>query len=302
MKNKTLTLPAIIIAIGLVLSLVVCLFANVIMTPAITEHDFKYSVTYKLCGETKTLEGVYKCIYEGFSVGEDPRDRYYTGEYTVDGQTTLSHICTIAQKDGAELYIVTLFYDCYLMGDTKDMDYEPFLEEPYLEAVDKEGYPYDETNMPSEFTAEIISWEYPEPIENKFTFGGFALMHAGSMVAILVVGLLTVFACVIFVKKDKSLAYNVLDTFSIVLNFAICMLAIPFITFTSAFFQLTISTDSVFYQVYMCIPAITAFTVAASVALRRKGFRKIGFFIQFAGPVIYIVPLIVEAVIYNFFG
>ena len=52
----------------------------------------------------------------------------------------------------------------------------------------------------------------------------------------------------------------------------------------------------------MCIPAITAFTVAASVALRRKGFRKTGFFIQFAGPVIYIVPLIVEAVIYNFFG
>ena len=296
MKMKSLRIPVLILAIGLVLTLVVCLFTNIIMTPAITEQDFKYSVTYKLCGETKTLEGVYKCTYEGFSEGEDPRDRYYTGEYTVDGQTTLSHTYTIAEKDGAELYIVTLFNDCYLMNDTKDMDYESFLEDPYLEAVDKEGYPYDETNMPSEFAAEIISWEYPEPIENKFAFSGFSILHSGSMVAMVVVGLLTVLACVIFVRKDKSLDYNALDILSIVLNFAICILAIPFITITSAFFQLTISTDSVFYQVYMCIPAITAFTVAASIALRRKGFRKTGFFIQLVGPVIYIVPLLSELI------
>ena len=186
MKNRNLKITALILAISLVLTVVACLFANVIMTPAITEHNFKYSVTYKLNGETKTMEGVYKCTYEGFGEGENPRDRYYSGDYTVDGQATLSHSYTIAQKDGAELYIVMLFNDCYLMNDRKDMDYEPFLEEPYLEAVDKEGYPYDETNMPSEFTAEIISWEYPEPIENRFTFGGFALMHAGSMMAMLV--------------------------------------------------------------------------------------------------------------------
>jgi hypothetical protein len=82
-----------------------------------------------------------------------------------------------------------------------------------------------------------------------------------------------------------------------VLNFAICILAIPFITFTSAFFQLTISTDSVFYQVYMCIPALTAFTVAASIALRRHGFTKSGFFVQLVGPVLFFVPMVLEAVI-----
>ena len=31
-------------------------------------------------------------------------------------------------------------------------------------------------------------------------------------------------------------------------------------------------------------------------------FRKTGFFIQLVGPVIYMVPLIIEAIIYNFFG
>ena len=301
MKMKNLRIPVLILAIGLVLSLVACLFTNVTMTPAITEYAFPYSVTYKLNGETKTHEGVYKCSYEGFDQGENPRDRYYIGEYFVDGQNTLSHTYTIAEKDGAELYIVTLLDACYLMNDTESMEYEAFLEDPYLEAVDKEGYPYDESNMPSEFAAEIISWEYPEPIENKFTFGGFALMHAGSMVAMLVVGLLTTLACIIFVKKDKSLAYTALDFFSIVLNFAICILAIPFITITSAFFQITIDTDGIFYQAYMCIPALTAFTVAASIALRRKGFRMTGFFIQLVGPVIYIVPLIIESIINTFF-
>ena len=302
MKMTSLRIPALILAIGLVLSLVVCLFTNVIMTPAITEHDFKYSVTYKLNGETKTMEGIYKCTYEGYSEGEDPHDRYYNAEYIVDGQTTLSHSYTIAEKDGAKLYIVTVFNEYYLMGDKKNMDYEPFLEEPYLEAVDKEGYPYDETNMPSEFTAEIVSWEYPEPIENKFTFEGFAMMHSGSMVAMLVVGLLTILAGIIFAKKEESLTYNTLDIFSIVLNAAICVLGIPFITITSAFFQLTISTDGFLYQLYMCVPALTAFAVAASIALRRKGFRMAGFLVQFVGPVLYIIPLIIEAIVYNFFG
>ena len=128
MGNRRFQIPAIIIAIGLVLSLAACLFTNIILTPTVTEHDFHYSVTYKLNGETTTFEGVYTCRFDGYSEGDNPRDRYYTGEYTVDGQTTPRQTHTIAQKDGAELYIVTLFNDCYLMGDTKDMDYEPFLE------------------------------------------------------------------------------------------------------------------------------------------------------------------------------
>ena len=297
MKRRSLKLPALILAIGLVLTLVACLFANVIMTPAITEHDFKYSVTYKLCGETKTLDGVYKCSYKGFYQGRDPRDRYYTGEYIIDGQTTLSHTYTIAEKDGAELYIVTLFNDCYLMGDTKDMDYKPFLEDPYLEAIDKEGYPYDETNMPSEFTAEIISWEYPDPIENAFVFSGFSILHTGSMAAMLLVGLLVIIACIIFVKRDKTVPYSLLDKLSVVLNIVICFAVLPFITFTTTLLQITMSTDELMYQIYLCIPVLTAFTVAASIALRRLNFTKSSFFVQFVGPVMFFVPVFLESVI-----
>ena len=292
--KKSFKIPALILAIGLVLTLVACLFTNVILTPAITEHSFPFSVTYTLAGETKTVEGVYTCKCEGYSEGEDPGDRYYTEEYTFNGETGFSHTYTIAEKDGAELYIVLGFNECYLMNDTKDIDYDTFLEEPYLESLDKEGCELLPEDRPAEFAAEIVSWEFPEPIDNKYQFGGFALLHAGSMIAMLVVGLLVIVACVIFVRKEKSLRYNLWDIFSIILNCAITILAIPFITFTAAFFQITISTDGFVYQFYMLTPAITAFGVAASIALRRKGFRKTGFFIQFVGPVLYAIPLFLE--------
>jgi hypothetical protein len=188
------------------------------------------------------------------------------------------------------------------MGDTKDMDYEPFLEEPYLEAVDKEGYPYDETNMPSEFTAEIISWDYPEPIENTFVFSGFSILHAGSMLAMLVVGLLTVVACMIFVKRDKTVPYKALDKLSILVNFAACFLAIPFFAICVALMLATMGGEDIVTQILLCTPAITALTVAASIALRRNGFTKTGFFIQFAGPVLFFVPAVLESIIVNFFG
>ena len=60
MKSQSLKIPSIIIAIGLVLCLVVSLFAGIMKEPVITEHDFNYAATYRLDGETKTLEGVYR--------------------------------------------------------------------------------------------------------------------------------------------------------------------------------------------------------------------------------------------------
>lgn len=297
MKHRSLKLPAVIIAIGLVLSFVASLFAGFILTPIVTEHDFNYSVTYELNGEIKTLEGVYTCRFDGYSEGENPRNRHYIGEYTVNGQKTLHQTYTIAQNDGAELYIVTAFNNCYLMGDTKDHDYRPFLEEPYLEALDKEGYPYDINEMPSAFTAQIISWEYPDPVENTFVFSGFSILHTGSMAAMLLVGLLVIIACIIFVKRDKTVPYSVLDKLSVVLNIVICFAALPFITFTTTLLQITMRTDDLMYQIYLCIPVLTAFTVAASIALRRLNFTKSGFFIQFVGPAIFYVPVFLESII-----
>ena len=302
MKDKRLRIAVIILVVGLALSLAACLVANVIKTPAITEQEFPYSVTYKLNGEIKTLEGIYTCSFDGYNEGENPRNRYYVGEYTVDGQTTGSHTHIIAEHDGATLYIVSIFNNCYLMGDTKAVNYKPDVYEPFLEATDKEGYQYGEAELPGYFEAEIISWEYPEPVENTFVFSGFSILHAGSMVAMLAVGLLMIVVCLVFVRRDKTVPYKALDKVSILLNIAVVFAVIPFIAIVTALFQITLSGDDLLYQYFLCTPALTAFGVAASVALRRMGFTKSGFFVQFVGPVLFFAPVVMETVISNIFG
>ena len=173
MKNKSLKVPVIIIAIGLILSVVAYLFTSICQKPTITEHDFSYSITYRLDGEEKTINGVYNCRFAGFGApGIDPLDRYYEGEHTIEGVKMDSRTYSIAKKDKVELYIVIAFNENYLMDDTKDESYAPFLEDPYLEAVSEESYAmeFGENELLDMFNAEIVSFEYPDPVENSFVF------------------------------------------------------------------------------------------------------------------------------------
>lgn len=288
MKIKSLKIPAMIIAIGLIVSSVACLLTGIVKEPVITEHDFDYSVTYQLNGETQTLEGVYRCSFTGLGV----RDRFYTGEFLTNASSDTSAVHTIAQKDDLELCIVTIFSDRYFMGDATKGDAH---YDPYLAVFDQEGIEYGEEEMLAKFDAEIISWEVAEPVENTFVFAGFSPLYDGSMVAMLIVGVLVIIACMIFVKKDPAVSFNALDKFSVVFNFLVSLLAIPFMTVMGWLLQITMSSEDIVYQIYMCLPALTAFTVAASIALRRKGFTKTGFFIQFVGVLLFAIPVAFDA-------
>ena len=64
---------------------------------------------------------------------------------------------------------------------------------------------------------------------------------------------------------------------------------------------LTMDAESLTYQIYLCIPAITAFTIAVSVALRRKGFTKSGLLVQLVCPALFFVHIFVEALNYYLF-
>ena len=285
MKSQSLKLPSIIMAIGLVLCLVASLFAGIMKEPVITEHDFNYAATYRLNGETKTLEGVYSVRYISTSEGND---RYYEGFYPAEPEAVVPEYHTIAEKDGLKLQVVFIFSQDYLMGDG-DRD---TITEPYLAAYDTMGVEYTDMETLEVFEAELLSWEEPQPIENTFVFSGFSRLYTGSMLAMLAVGLLVIVACMIFVKRDKTIPYKLLDKLSIALNCVVCFAAIPIITFITTLLQITMSGDDLMYQIFLCIPALTAFTVAASVSLRRKGFTKTGFFLQFIGPVLFICACI----------
>lgn len=303
MNAKTWKIPAIIIAIGLIVALAAYFLTGILKTPTITEHDFHYTATYKLNGEIKTLEGVYRCQFLGTGRGTEPLERDYDGIYLSAPSEGAQEFHTIDRKDDLQLRIVFIFTPRYLMGDiNRDDAYSDAIPEPYLAVYDAEGYEYHEPEKLEIFGAELISWETPQPIENTFVFSGFSRLHAGSMLVMLLAGLLTTIAVMIVIKRDKTVPYKLLDKISVVLNYLVCFVAIPFFTVVTALLPLTMSGDEFIYQVFLCIPAITAFTLAASIALRRQGRTKAGFFVQLTGPVLFFVPIILESFFYNIFG
>jgi hypothetical protein len=265
----------------------------------IKEHEFNYSVTYKIDGEVKTYEGGFKCRFDGYDGPEDPTLRRYVGVYTNNGNALDSFSFTIAKKDGVELSVTTALDAAYLMGDPDKYEYEAGNEDPYLEAIDAEGCAVEVSDL---FDVEIISWEYPEPVENSFSFAGFSRLYAVSMLAMLLVAFLTIIACVIFVKKNPDVCCKPLDKLSAVANFMIGFFVLPFITIVIFFFPLTMDAESLIYQIYLCLPALTAFAIAASVALRRTGFTKSGLLVQFAFPVLFFAQIFVESLVYNLFS
>ena len=182
------------------------------------------------------------------------------------------------------------------MGDEENDSYNSYNEGPTLEAEDKDGNQYDETDLPDVFDAEIVSFEYPEPIENTFTFTGFSGLHTTGMGVMILVGILTLILCMIFVKKGDGVEYRVLDKVGIVLNFAAMFFALPIMYLASALIQAYPTGPDWIYQAYLCIPQIIPFSVAASLSLRRKGFRKSGFFIQFLAPAVEVILAVLEQI------
>ena len=295
MKIKNLKIPAIIIAIGLIAAVAANMFTGIIKTPVITEHDFNYSATYKLDGQTKNIDGVYQVLFRSTGKGSEPLERYYVGHHLNNSDSEHPGAYTIVQKDDLELRLVFCFTDGYLMGDDKKQaEYAAALAVPYLAVYDEDEIEYVDEETLGMFDVELLSWEIPQPIENTFVFSGFSKLHDDSMAAMLIVGLLVIVAILIFVKRDKNVPCKALDKVSAVLNCVIGLVAIPFITIVVWLMQITVSSDAFIYQMYLCVPAFIAFTIAASIGLRRKGFPKTGFFVQFVGPILLAVLLTLE--------
>ena len=298
MKSSCMKLPIIILVIGLILAIASCFFTGIVKEPTIKEHEFDYSVTYRIGSETKTYEGTFRCSFVGHDGDDDPTLRLYDGVHTKDGNELGALWLTVAQTEDVELMMSVGLDAAYLMGDPDKYEYVHGNDDPYLEAIDAEGYAVEVSET---FDAEIISWEYPDPIENSFRFSGFSRLYSISMLVMLAIAFLTVIACLIFVKKDPDVNYKALDIISIIANFAVTFMAIPFITIVIFFFPLVMESESILYQIYLCVPALTAFTIAASIALRRKGFAKSGFFVQLVCPALFFATIFVESLIYNLF-
>ena len=295
MKNKSMKLPVLIIAIGLVLTILVSVVTCVARIPTITEHDFKYSATYKLNGETKTINGVYRCRFSS----ANNYDRYYEGTYISDNSLDGSSEHIIATKDNLELCVVFIFTADYLMGDGDfGEQYSEAVFEPYLAAFDKnEGYEYSDPETLAKFDAELISWEIPQAIENSFVFSHISYFSNMVVFPTLLASILCLVAIIIFVKRVKQSELKGIDIATIVLNFAVCATLLPFVTVAAVLSDIVGTGPEIYHQIFYFFPAIFVFCTAASVALRRRGHSVKSLVAELVGPVAFGIYLIVCAVL-----
>lgn len=156
--------------------LVLVLFSSILSgciarlpVPEIKEGRFNFSFTYEMNGEEITYNGVYICEFDGIYTSCNGAGRDWTGH--IEGLGRADDVLIQTNNDG-NIYIGFAFCPDYLMGDPYYADYEPYTEPTLYIAYhsdDPNSMMYDsELDFMAEYGIRIISYDYPEPIENKY--------------------------------------------------------------------------------------------------------------------------------------
>lgn len=284
MKAKNSLKAKIIFGVYLIATLALLLLGYSVQKPKVEQHEFPFTITYTYEGKTETLSEVYVVEYLRTDkyIGDD--SIAWFGYIKDHNRLELDYI-TIDQQENSSFAVNLNIDSGYLMGDPA---HAGAVCEPELVYHTSDGTNDITVTEPAElekFGIALVDWEYPTPVENKFSYGGISLSSEATLftTAIAVVALL---ACMIAIKKDPEYVYGKLDKLSVVVNFLMAIVALPFILITAALSEI-VSDASLWQQVLYLAPAMTAIGIAASVTLRRIGRKNIGFWCQFIAPAIF---------------
>ena len=290
MNTKNLKKAKIILAVYLIATLALLFMGYSVRKPKVAQREFPFTITYSYQGETKTISDVY--------VGEYVPTAKYLGDdsvtwygYIKDHNRLESDFYRIGEIDRQAFSINLNMEPGYLMGDPK---YAGTVCQPSGVHHGFDGTNEITVTDPDELAQlglSIVSWEYPEPIENSFSFGGISLSSEAALYTS-TVAFAALLACMILIKKGKEIVYSTMDKLSIVLNFLVAIVAFPFIFMVSVLSEIVADT-SVWQQILYLTPALTVLSIGISVTLRRLGCNRISFWSQFAGPVIFALSIFV---------
>ena len=284
MKAKNVLKAKIIFGIYLIATCALLLLGYSVQKPKVEQQEFPFSVTYTYQGKTETFSEIY--------VVEYVRTEKYLGDdsiawfgYIKDHNRLELDFFRIAEPEGKS-YAVNLHLEPgYLMGDPAYADAVCEPEAVCHIAQDMDSIEVSDPVELEQLGLTLDSWQCPTPIENSFSFGGISLSSQAAAIttAIAVVALL---ACMIAIKKDPELTYGKLDKASVVVNFLMAIVALPFILICAMLSEI-VSDASFWQQLLYLAPALTAISIAASVALRKLGRKQLGFWIQFIAPAMF---------------
>lgn len=302
MNTKKFLLPSVFLAITIVAYIVAAVTFCYTTKPEVATGEFPFSITYEYKGEVKTFSGVFKCEYYSSSTIWNEHNRHWEGNSVIDNPGSFENDNIIDQHDHMTLAIQENMHAGYFMGDPLHKDHYKAYDlegpKPYVEYYDyKNGIEINEHDSDAVFEAagfRILDYTYAEPIENSFSFSGI-LFKADNVSIFIAIALVFLLLCLIFVRRDKEYTYSVFDKIGMCLNFIIGIVVLPFVSVVCIFYDLNGGGTDILSQIAYNIPFIAIVCLALSIVFRRKGFCKTGFFIQFAGPALFALLLLLEA-------
>ena len=278
MSVKKLRFPAMILASTVLLMLVVSVFFGIAMKPTITEHAFDFSITYELNGETKTIEDVYSVRYVRNGGYADTKERIYQGNIGDMPEDSTSYV--LFEDAEGKIVLLTALYAGYMMGDPQYASYADDALCPQIVYYDREGYEYEDEETLTAKGVRLISYEYSSPIKNSFVFSHVSILSGEIVIPTVLIGLLGLLLTILLVKRDRELVRKPLDVATVICNFLCGCFEVPFFTIVACFSDITGNNGQIFHQMFYFVPALIVLCIAASVALRRKGFSKSSFVLQ----------------------
>lgn len=261
-----------------------------VQAPEVQVQEFPFSVTYSYQGNTHTISDVYVAEYVPHAkyIGSNStlwygyvkdRDRMEADYYTIDRQDTRAFSVNLNLLPG------------YLMGDPA---YSSLESAPSLAVSTAEGTVITDPAELEQMGFSLVSWDYPTPIENSFSYGGISLSSEATIYTTLIT-LAALVACLILIRKDNALTYGWFEKIGVVLNFLVSLVAFPFI-FIAASLSEIVADVSPLQQLLYLTPALTVLGISLSVSLRRMGRKHMSFWVQFIGPALFALCVVLDVI------
>lgn len=288
MKAKNIQRAKVILSVCVLATLVLLVFGYSVKKPGVSRQEFPFSVTWSFDGRTETFSGVYAAEYIKPAKSLTSPSIAWSGYILSQGRQDGAYF-TVAETDSGSFSIDLNLLPGQLMGDPRFSGPEAVPTGAY------NGFDGLRIDAPAQLEAmglKILSWEYPQPIENKLRWGGISL-SSEAVVFTTALTVLALLACVILVKKDPELPRSRLAVLSAVLNFPMAFLVLPFLCFVSALSEILGDTSLAQQLVYLC-PWLTGLGLAGSVALRRCGHPRWSLLAQLAGPAFFALTFLVS--------
>ena len=279
----------IILALHLAATALLLIFGYGVQKPAVQKQEFPFTITYTYQGEKKTISKVFVAEHTDFAKYLGDRPLAWFGRIQ-DQDMLAPDFIHIAEDDSYVFSIDLNLEPGWLMGDKA---YAGTTCAPTGVAIRRsDGTRITDPVELEKLGFRLDGWEYPQPIENSFSFGGVSLSSEAVLYtsAIAITALLL---SLIFVQKDWEQMSRKLNKIGVAMNLLVVVFAFPFILIVSTLTEI-LGETSVLQQLTYLAPALTVTCVSASVVLRRRGYSLPGFLIQFVGPALFALLVLIE--------